>query len=347
MAIITEKELKSAIKSKVFKNVYCIYGKDLVAAEKYKNSIVNVAVKTDDVYNYHTFDGNNFVFDDFYEACEALPVFADHVCCVVNDLYAVKDNKDMLADIIKYIPDIPETTIVIIYYTSIDITEGKKYPAPKYKKLVDAAAKKGDVCQFGLRTPEELSKAIIARAVKNGCSISRENAIYLAKLCTCDTMITANETDKLIAYKSNGEITQEDIDLVSPRQLEATVFKLANAIARRDKKMSLSLLNDLILEKEEPISIIYAISSSIIDIYRTKLGIFKSKTITDISSDFAYKKNLEFRVKNAYNDARFFSVSHLRKCLQILSETDCELKSSKTDGIVLVQNAVVRMLSAE
>lgn len=347
MPTIIENELKAVIRSAQFKNVYCFYGKDIVSVEKYKNALVSKAVKTDDVYNYHVFDGKNFDYEEFYEACEALPVFAEHVCCVVSDLVANKDGKDMLADVLKYIPDIPETTIVIFFYTSIDITEGKKYPSPKYKKLVDAVSKKGDVCVFELKTAEELAKAIVAKVTKSGGSISKDTAVYLAKLCGCDSMITANETDKLIAYKNGGEITKADIDLVSPRQLEATTYKLASAIARRDKYNSIQLLNDLILEKEEPIKIIYAISGNMLDLYRVKLGIGSRKSTGEIISDFDYKKNMEFRVNNAYRDARFYSTSHLRKCLNILTETDYKIKSSKTDSIVLLQEAIVQMLSLE
>ena len=347
MPVIIENELKANIRATQFKNAYLFYGKDIVSIEKYKNGLVSKTVKTDDVYNYHVFDGKNFDFNEFYEACEALPMFADHVCCIVSDLIASKDGKDMLADVIKYIPEIPETTIVVFFYTSIDITEGKKFPSPKYKKLVDVVSKKGDVCAFELKTPEELAKAITATAAKNGCSISKENAVYLAKLCGCDSMITANEMDKLIAFKNDGEITREDIDLVSPRQLDATTYKLASSIARRDKFGSVKLLNDLILEKEEPIKIIYAISGNILDLYRVKLGIGSRKSTGEIISDFEYKKNTEFRVNNAYRDARFYSASHLRKCLKILTETDYKIKSSKTDSIVLLQEAIVEMLSLE
>lgn len=347
MAVVTENNLKTALKNGKTENVYCFYGKNIAEVEKYKNSVVSKTVKTDDVYNYHFFDGKDFIYDEFYEACEALPAFAEKVCCVVSDLPAFKDKKDMLTDVVEYIPDIPETTVVVFYYTSVDITEGKKYPSAKYKKLTDAVSKKGTICSFDLKTAEELAKTISSQVAKRGSSISKDNAVYLAKLCGCDTMITANETEKLIAYKNGGEITRADIDLVSPRQLEATAFKLASAIARHDKYNSLKLLNDLIAERVEAISIIYAVSGNMFDLYRVKLGIGSRKTIGEIISDFGYKKNLEFRVENAYRDARFYSTAHLRKCMKILTETDYKIKSSNTDSIILLQEAIVEMLSLE
>ena len=60
-----------------------------------------------------------------------------------------------------------------------------------------------------------------------------------------------------------------------------------------------------------------------------------------------YKKGMEFRVNNAYRDARFYSASHLKRCLKILTETDYKMKSSKTDSIVLLQEAIIEMLSLE
>ena len=65
----------------------------------------------------------------------------------------------------------------------------------------------------------------------------------------------------------------------------------------------------------------------------------------DVIDDFGYPKNLSFRVDNAFRDVRSYSVAHLRKCIQILVETDVAMKSSNTDKMVLLEEAIVKMLS--
>ena len=136
MALVTDRELKASVKCNKIDNLYYFYGKDIAAVEAYKKMVVSKTVKSgDEIYNLHAFEGKNFNIDEFTDACEALPMFADYVCCTVCDLNAESLNADTLKWLIKFIEDIPDTTVLIFYYTSVDVTDGKKYPTPKNKKL--------------------------------------------------------------------------------------------------------------------------------------------------------------------------------------------------------------------
>lgn len=341
----TINELKAAVKCGSFSNLYYFYGKDIASVEAANKLIINKAIKKgDEVYNLHSFDGKNFDINEFSDACEALPMFAEYVCCTVCDLNAEELKADDLNWLIKFISDLPETTILIFYYTSFDVTDGKKYPTAKNKKIIDTIAKKGKVCNFELKTVDTLVKEIVAKATKSGSSISKEAATQLVQLCACDSLIVYNELDKLLAYCGNNEITLKAVNDLCPRQIETKTYDLANAIVRKDRYKAMSLLNDLILEKIEPIAILYAVSSNMLDLYRAKVATANRKTASDIVEDFNYKKNVAFRVNYALRDVRYFSVNDLRKCMKILTETDIAMKSSKTDKSVLLEKAILKML---
>lgn len=346
MALVTDRELKASVKCNKIDNLYYFYGKDIAAVEAYKKMVVSKTVKGgDEIYNLHAFEGKNFNIDEFTDACEALPMFADYVCCTVCDLNAESLNADALKWLIKFIEDIPDTTVLIFYYTSVDVTDGKKYPTPKNKKLLDAVSKKGTVCNFVFKTPDALGKDIAAKINKNGGIISKEAAVYLAQLCGCNTMIIENEIEKLLAYSAGNEITKDTINMLCPRQIETTTFDLAKAIARKDKYTSMCMLNDLNIEKIDAVPILYAVSGNMVDLYRVKVAMGCAKGTYDVIDDFGYPKNLSFRVDNAFRDVRSYSVAHLRKCIQILVETDVAMKSSNTDKMVLLEEAIVKMLS--
>lgn len=339
-------ELKAALKCDGLKNIYYIYGKDIVSVEAAYKFIRSKAVKSEDeVYNLHTFDGMNFNLDEFTDACEALPMFADHVLCAVNDLDAEKLKADEFSILTEAVSDLPETTILVFYYTGHDVTNGKKVPTTKNKKICDIAAKKGKVYNFETKTPEILAKEIISKISRNGSSISKENAILIANLCCNNSLAINNEIDKLIAYCGQNEITSSDIELLCPKQTDTKTYLLANAIMRKEKHKSMSLLNDLKLEMTEPIQIIYAVSSSMIDMYRAKIAISNRKNYTDVMNDFKYIKTMDFKVKKAFQDVKYYSVRDLRKCLKILTETDVAMKSSKADKMILLEEAIVKMLS--
>ncbi|MCD7730917.1 MAG: DNA polymerase III subunit delta [Oscillospiraceae bacterium] len=348
MAIVTDSSLRAAIKAGTIDNLYYFYGKDIAAVEKFKKALVEKTVKKgDEACNLRSFDGENFDINEFIDACEALPMFAEYVCCTVSNLNAENIGTGTLNRLIEFIGDIPDTTVLIFYYTSFDVTGGKKYPTTKNKKLMDAVSKKGSVCNFAYKTPDMLSKDIMQKVSKSGSSISKQTAAYLAQICGCDTMILENEISKLIAYSGNIEITKEIVELLCPRQIETTSFDLARAIARHDKTLAMRLLNDLSSERIDPISIMYAITGNMVDLYRAKVALGSGKAPSEVTSDFGYPANIKFRVDNAFRDVRTSSLGHLRKCMQILTETDVKMKSLKTDNMTLLEEAIIRMLSSK
>ncbi|MCH5192810.1 MAG: DNA polymerase III subunit delta [Oscillospiraceae bacterium] len=346
MAELTESALKTALKSGQFERVYYFYGKDIAAVESYTKKFISKLVKKgDEACNLHAFDGKNFSIDAFADACEFLPVFADYVCCTVSDLNAESLNADTLKQLTEIVSDLPETTVLIFYYTSVDVTDGKKYPTAKNKKLMDAVSKAGGVCNFGLKTPYALGKEIMARVSKEGCGISKQAAEFLAVQCSCNTMLIENEIQKLTSYAQGNEITIDIIKELSPRQIETTSFDLAKALCRMDKKTAMSLLNDLAAEHIEPIAILYAVTGNMVDLYRARAALAGGKAPENVKEDFGYAKNIQFRVDNAFRDIRNISLSHLRSCMRVLADTDAAMKSSKTDSRILLEEAVVKMLT--
>lgn len=347
MAVITESDLKASIKNRQYKNVYYFYGRDIASLEAYTKSLVSRIVgKSDDTCNLHAFDGKSFDMDIFFDACEALPLFAEHVCCTVCDLNAESLNVDTLSRLIEIAGNLPESTVLIFYYTSVDVTDGKKYPTAKNKKLMDAVGKVGGVCNFGLKTPAALSKDIMAKASKSGCGMSRDAAAFLAQQCSCNMLLIENELNKLTAYAAGNEITVDTVRELSPRQIETTAFDLARAIMRMDTKTAMRLLNDLTEEKTEPIPLLYAVTGNMLDLYRARAAISCGKTPEDVKADFGYAKNVQFRVDNAFRDAHRISQPHLRRCMKILADTDAAMKSSRTNPMTLLEEAIVKMLSA-
>lgn len=346
MAAITESDLKASLKNRQFLNAYYFYGKDTASVELYAKGLISKLVDKDNAdYNLHRFDGKNFDIEMFSDACDGLPVFAEYVCCAVCDLNAESLSAESIKSMVELISDLPESTVVIFYYTSVDVTDGKKYPTAKNKKLMDAVGKAGGVCNFALKTPAVLSKDIMAKVSKAGCGISKEAAYFLAEQCLCDTLMVNNEIDKLTAYAAGNEITSEMIRQLSPRQLDTTSFDLAKALSRMDGKTAMRLLNELNEEKIEPIAVLYAVTGSMIDLYRARAAMASGKAPGDVKEDFGYARNVHFRVDNAFRDVQRISMPHLRECMRILAETDAAMKSLKTPAQTLLEEAVIKMTS--
>lgn len=346
MAVVTENDIKTAVKNNNYSRAYYFYGKDTVAVEKYTKALsARLVSKDDETYNLHNFDGKNPDIELLSDSCEALPMFAEYVCCVVSDLNAETLTADQLNTLVDIVANLPESTVLIFSYTSVDVTDGKKYHTTKNKKLMDAVSKNGSVCNFALKTPDILAKEIMAAVSKAGCGISRDAARFLAEQCSCNTMLISNEIDKLTAYAHGNEITMDIIRQLSPRQIETTTFDLAKAIMRMDRKTAMRLFNDLVEEKIEPIVILYTITGNMLDMYRARAAMSIRKGPQDVKDDFGYAKNVAFRVDNAFRDVQRISMPHLRMCIRTLAETDALMKSSKTAPQILLEEALVKMLT--
>lgn len=349
MAVVNDKDLVKSIKAGEFSTAYYFYGKDIATLSAYAKRLAQKLLEGgEETYNLHRFEGKAFSLSDFSEALEALPMFAEHICILVNDLNAEQLPEADLKFLIESIGTLPPTTSVIFFVTGIElVVSGKKILTAKNKKLIDAVAKIGTVCEFSYKKPAELSRGIIAKAKSQGCTISSANAEYLATLCLCNTLLIDNEMAKLCSYiGADGEITAETIDILVAKQLDSNAFALARAVTSFNPKQAITLLDELFVQRDEPVAILAALSLAVADLYRARLAINESIPATQVLNDFGYKANRRFAVDNAFRDARKISVEKLRSCVKIIAQTDALLKSAKADGRLLLEAAIVQMITA-
>ncbi len=347
MPIFTDAELVKSIRSGNVLPIYYFWGKDVASIEGYAKKLAKkLCPDMADDMNYHFFTGKSFSVSEFADCVSALPMFADRVLIMVNDL-----NADTLkSDDLKYLEELiaqvdGETTTVIIYATGIDLCGGKKILTAKNKKISDKIAKLGGaVTEFGYKRPNELVKYIQSRCSDQLCVIHPKEAEYLASLCLCNLLIINNEIAKLCSYVGKGEITADIIDELVSGQLDTDAYKLANALIQGRGDEVFKILPELYARQAEPISLAAVISGSLIDLYRAALAYASGKGQSDIINDYNYKGR-DFVVKNALRDCRRISLDKLRASIGIMSDCDIDMKSKRTDPKVLLEASLVKILS--
>jgi DNA polymerase-3 subunit delta len=343
LAVLDTKSLKTALKNSIDR-VYYFYGKNVTDMEKAVRFIRGRAVrKTDELYNLREFSGKNFSAEEFAAACDCLPVFADLTCTVVNDLNAEKLTAADLSAVTDAVAKLAATNCVIFYQSGIDITDGKRYPTSKNKKLIDCVKENGTVCEFPPKTPAALSADIMKYCAALGGSISKEAAVFLSNRVGFDSMIAERECEKLVAY-AKDEITVDDIITLTPKELSSNIYDLARAVSAFDRIRAMAIFDELIKQRTEPMTILYSLSGSFIDLYRAKCASVSARSPAVMREEFAYPKNIAFRVDNAFRDSNRASLSHLRECVKILSEADIKMKSGGGDSVILLETALIKML---
>lgn len=340
MPVITENELKQQIKASEFSNLYFIYGEEKYLVKHYTNLLEKKVVdQAFSDFNLHLYDGKTVDLDDVAVAAESLPMMSEYACLIIKDLPADSLHEEEFSKLENIIRDIPETTVIIISLPTLNVN----MKSSSGKKIMSCFEKFGSVVEFSHFSSQQLVKLIEKGAKERGCVFGFSEANYLLTLIGDDMSVVLNELEKICAYKKEGTVSKSDIDAVVVKSMQARVFDLTKALFANNCDTAMAILDTLFAMKEEPINILGAIVTSYVDMYRAKVYISGGMRAIDAAEDFNYR-NKEFRLTNAAKTVSKYSMKQLRTFLEILSEADTTLKSSSTNGRLVLEQAITKLL---
>lgn len=343
MPRVTEADLKSDIKNSKFDKLYFLFGEEKYLIRHYSNKLTeSILGKGYLDFNYQKFSSSGSTIDEIADAVEALPIMAEKKCVLVTDLDIEGMNATDQKKLGELISDIPDTTVLIISQVTLDINLKK---SAKWKKFISGLEKSGTVISIDKMGSVAIERQLMSWAKKCGTILSQINAGKIVKLCGSDLLTLKNETEKLCAYVGQNEVTEQDIDLLITKNLETTVFVLSNALMSGDYNKAYKQLDLLFYQREEPVAILAVLASSYIDLYRARVAIESGENSKVLSEIFDYK-NKEFRIKNAERDSRKMSTECIKESINIITETDLALKSSRTNSRILMEEMLSKLLVA-
>ena len=341
MAHYDDVQLNRSLREGRIEPVYLIFGKETYLSQICLRRILDKTVKNGtESFNLRKFDGASLDMTAVQDEAEGFPLMAEHKCVVVmnpNLEKLSKNDSDLLS---RLISDPNPTTVLILYVSAFELNPKKSARIRKLLEMVDAA---GAVVECLPKTRSDLIRMLRQRCQKNGCEMDPATAAALIDRCGTGLEELAQETDKLIAYRVDGEITRADVEAVTHKSLDSSVFDLSKAMLQSGRTRAFQILDELFLQREEPVSILGALNAAFLDLYRAKAAALAGKTADDVCALFPYKGR-EFRVRNAFRDVSRYSAGTLRGCLLVLADADAALKSSRTDGRIIVTEAVARIL---
>lgn len=340
MASLTENELKSQIKSCKLNNLYLLYGEEKYLISYYTNKLIDVALDgTINDFNFKKFKASDMSVDSLEESIEVLPFLSSKKCVVVSDLEIEKFNVTEIKKLKEIVSKIPETTVLIISQSNI---EANTYKSSKWNGFIKLIEKHGNTVNLKKLSRLSLEKQIINWAKKLNLNISQNSVEKLIEYCGDDLLNLRSELEKLSAFADNGEITEDDIELLVSKKAEANVFDLTKAVSQNNYDRALKILHVLLEKKEEPVAILSLLSSNYIDMYRVKVAKNSGVPTNQIAELFDYKRK-EFRLTLASKACENCSIKNLRKYISFLKEIDLKLKSSKDDNKILLEELLVKL----
>lgn len=216
------------------------------------------------------------------------------------------------------IETIKETVILVFIEQEIDKNE--------LQKTIDSL---GISCEFSKLKPVQIAKRI--KAICNAYKVNINDATiqYFIETCGTSMLTLINEIRKLIEYVGeNGEITKEDIDKLSIKELDSVIFDLTDNIGKKDTAKSLQILKELLYNKEPIQKILITLYNHFKKIY---MVILAEEYNMGIAESLDLKPNQLFLVTKYKKQATYFKKKELKEILNKLIDLDYNSKQGKID----------------
>lgn len=344
MASMQDISLEKQVKQGDIKNVYFLYGEEYSEVEKVVKTIIKKTVVEEySSFNLQRFDEKTKLFE-VADACLSFPLMGDKRCVVVTNLELENSDDKENKELISTIQSINDTTVLVIAYINKEIDFKKS----RYKKIIETIEKmnSGVVCNFATKDKAYIRRYILDTCKKYNVEIENTVANAIIERCKDNLSRVKLELSKMVMCCKDKKLTMDIVKLLCTQTIEDSVFDLANSIIYNRYKETFLLLNNILWLKAEPIAVVGAINMAFTDMYRAKLGASKNYSASQIIKDFSYNPRREFVIKNAISAVNKISIKRFHIWFSILLETDTQLKSSKMDNTLILEQMVGRLLKS-
>lgn len=243
-------KLAEELKTNKISRYHLIYGDERYMVRYYKHSLMEKLSSPGDEMNCTIFQGNSVRESEIADVGQILPFMVPQRLIVVQDSGFFKSANDM-AD---YLEDFPETTYVVFVEREVD----------KRNRLYKWIGKNGCVTECQTQSEAMLKQWIAGYLKKAGKSVSVRTVEYLIERTGTDMESLNNELDKLIGFTGERPVVEvSDIDAVCSGAVISKIFDMIDAVALGEKNRALRLYDDLLANKEQPMSVLYLFSRHI------------------------------------------------------------------------------------
>lgn len=322
-------KIAEELKTNTISRYHLIYGDERYMVRYYKHSLVEKLSSPGDEMNCTFFQGGGIKESSIADVGQILPFMAPQRLIVVQDSGFFKSANEM-AD---YLEEFPESTYVIFVEREVD----------KRNRLFKWMGKNGCVTECQAQSETMLKQWIAGYLKKAGKSISVGTAEYLIERTGTDMETLNNELDKLIGYTgARSVIERADVETICTGANVSKIFDMIDAVASGERDRALSLYNDLLANKEPPMSILYLFSRHI----NILLQIKELSAIGLNKNELAKKIGIPpFTVQKYGKQAGLFKRSHLLKMLEDRVNYEESFKTGRLSDQLAVEMFLIQALT--
>ncbi len=312
--------LKQDLRRGAPKNLYVFHGEEAYLREFYLEELKKAVLPAGlEDFNHRAAEGKDCSVEWLEQAVDCLPMMSERTLVEVTDfdLFAGRERQEQLVKLLRGIPDY---CCVVFVYDLIP------YRADGRSKLAALLKEKQAVVEFRRQEQGDLTDWIVRRFKAAGHTIDTGDARYLIFLCGDLMNNLAAEIGKISAYAGHQRVTREDIDAVAIPVIEAVVFQMTDAMARKDFDRAASVLADLLHSQEPPVMVLSVMGKYFRQLYTARLGLERNMGREDFMALWGMKN--AYPAEKIMDAARRFSLPWCRYAVRRCAETDLLLKAN-------------------
>lgn len=296
-------------------NIFLFYGEDNYSSyQKLKSWQTAFSQKYGENSFIETIEGKSLNPAEFTTNIEAVPFLTEKRLIIVKDFLDRGKQEDQ-KKVAEHLEKVSDTCILVFFETEIP---------DKRTILFQRLKKVGKIEYFPMLTPLQIENFIKNKAKESQINISQPVISYLAAYLGQNLWNIYNELEKLKIYASGKEVSKEMIEELVTPSLSASIFKLTDAIAAKNPKQSIKILQ-ILIDSGEDISKIFFM---IVRHFRILIQI--CDMVNKKENQFSITKKLKlhpFVVQNTSNQAKNFNLEKLEKIYENLLKIDIGIKT--------------------
>lgn len=200
-----------------------------------------------------------------------------------------------------------------------------------------------DIVEFPHPTPDEASRFAESHASDCGLKLSRKQASLLVEALGPDLTRLDSEIRKLAAYASGRALDDSELFALVPDGRTSNVFALVNALARKDRRGALDIVESLVREGEYlPLVLTFLgtqfrLAIAAAEAHATRAG--------DIQAHFS-KLGVPMwrsRAEQLAETIQVFPAKRLREALRLTHQADLALRDTRPDDRTVMENFLLRL----
>ncbi len=314
-------KLKQDLKAGTIGSLYIFHGEETYLRDHYLEQLKQACVPAGmDSFNYHRLTGKGLDLRALSEAVDALPMMSPRTLVQVDDYDLFKAPESQRTAMTALLSDLPDYCTLVFVYDTIEYKSDARM-----KKLAGVLKEKGCEVAFPRQEQSDLVDWIGRRFRALGHDITVSDAQYLIFQCGELMNGLIGEIGKIGAYAKDRRITRQDIDAVAIPVLDAQVFRMTDALTRKDYDKTLSLLNDLLLLRQEPFVLLAVLGRQVRQLYSARVALECGKGSRWLMELWSMRSS--YPAEKLMDAARRYDLPWCRHAMARCAETDLAMKS--------------------